>query len=224
MAILPGHDKLPEFSSAQLAWITFCQYLMVLFNVLTLIWTVCNAWRFLVKQRKWIVLPLVSFYIVAMINVFCGAIFVIWLFPIILNKQIPLHFIAQTTKFSLGLDQSWINVELCLSIRHSIKMVQSSPNSRPKFPAKFIKIGRIVHIVFITIFITSVIVLTIVANHHLDYDQKAKLIDFGLDQYTICLEAIDFVLLSASITVLMYLLNKQQQFQDDNRAFKREKA
>ena len=85
-----------------------------------------------------------------------------------------------------------------------------SPGLRPKFPAKCIKIGRIAYLIFTVIFVTSVTIICCVAQALLDTkEERLKFINFGLDQYTICLEIIDFFLLSTSISVLIYLMIKQ---------------
>ena len=77
--------------------------------------------------------------------------------------------------------------------------------------------------ILISAFLVFVIGFTILKQHNLDLDQRRKFIDSGLDSYTLTLQIIDFTFLTVSITLLLYLLNKQENFIDDKLAFKREK-
>ena len=77
--------------------------------------------------------------------------------------------------------------------------------------------------ILISAFLVFVIGVTILKQHNLDIDQRRKFIDSGLDAYTLTLQIIDFTFLTVSITLLLYLLNKQENFIDDKLAFKREK-
>ena len=56
---------------------------------------------------------------------------------------------GQTLKFLIGIQQTWINVELILSIRHSLLVIE---DRNTPYPVRLIRVCRMVVIVFTTSF------------------------------------------------------------------------
>lgn len=52
--------------------------------------------------------------------------FAIWYFPITLDGQITAELMPITLKFLLGVDQTWIVIELYLRTGYSIKLMEST--------------------------------------------------------------------------------------------------
>ena len=175
---------------------------MIIVSLLTLTWIFINIQRILIKQRKYKVLPLVSFYTSATLNVFLRLSFVIWYFKIE-NQQLTIFLLdVIATNFMIGIDQTWINIELCLIINHSLKLILN-PTSRPIFPIRCIKIGRIAIFIFTVVFFITINSVFIALSY-----SKENLGNFVLDQFSDFLQITDFCLLTLTIGVLMYYFNK----------------
>ena len=68
MAILPGLDEMVAeygFTDSDKRCIAASQYVISIFFMIVLAWLSYNIWTILIKQRKYRVLPLLTFYIVA---------------------------------------------------------------------------------------------------------------------------------------------------------------
>ena len=177
MFILPRHYDIfrnGTFTSQQLVWIAVAQYFMLIVSLVTLSWIFINIWRILIKQRKYKVLPLMSFYTAAVLNVIFRFFYTIWFFSIEDGNLTIFFMEIIMTKFMIGIDQSWINIELCLIINYSLKYPT-------KFPIRCIKIGRIAIAIFISVLFTTVNILYFAFKQN----KTSKVIgDFVLNQYT----------------------------------------
>lgn len=83
MAILPYHDKLLDqgtYTESQLAWIAFCQYLETAIVIAVSIFYSINVWCILLKQKKFEVVPLMVFYILALPLICLRFYYAIWFF------------------------------------------------------------------------------------------------------------------------------------------------
>ena len=185
MSILPLHDRLLDqgiFSKQELAWIAAAQYFMIIISFLTFSWIVVNVWRILIKQRKYKVLPLLSFYTAAALNVILRLVSSIWFFNTVEDHQMTILVMdILATKFMIGIDHTWINIELCLIINYSLKSIQD-PTSRPIFPIRHIKFGRIATVIFIAVFFTTINAIQLT----LRYSKKSErdISDFVLNQFS----------------------------------------
>lgn len=54
----------------------------------------------------------------------------------------------------LGIDQAWVNVELCFSIKYNIKKIEQPQDDSVEFPLRLIKNGRIILAIVIFCFCT----------------------------------------------------------------------
>ena len=86
MAIFPKQDEVVDHSDlteSWMRWFNFFQCLMIIFALATLVWIVYNAWNILIKQKKYAVLPLTNFYVLATLLVLFRIVFQIVIFPAI---------------------------------------------------------------------------------------------------------------------------------------------
>ena len=123
MAFLPGHDELIEegyFTSDQLKWIAAYQYILMVLTLAMIVWLAINAWKILIKQKKWNVLPLLIFYILAFLLLVIDSVKLILSFHWLMNQNVVFFLYGQTLKFLIGVEQVWINLELIFSIKYSI--------------------------------------------------------------------------------------------------------
>ena len=73
MGATPYLDELSEWmqqhgyslTDSEKAMIATCQYMVTLLILLSLFWLLRNAWVILIKNRKYTVLPLLTFYVLA---------------------------------------------------------------------------------------------------------------------------------------------------------------
>ena len=68
MGATPYLDKLSDWmplTDSEKAMIATCQYMVTLLILLSLFWLLRNAWVILIKNRKYTVLPLLTFYVLA---------------------------------------------------------------------------------------------------------------------------------------------------------------
>ena len=61
------------------------QYILMVLTVAILVWLAMNAWKILIKQKKWTVLPLMIFYTLAFLLIVVDLVELILSFEIYLN-------------------------------------------------------------------------------------------------------------------------------------------
>ena len=151
MAILPYHHWLVEvkkvYSKSEMRWIASCQWLMIALSLFTLAWLVYNIVMILVKQRKCKVLPLVNFYVLSVILVVTRIVFLIYFFPASMHCWILAQLMPETIKLLLGIELTWINVELITTLRFSQRVIEEGAAA---MPTKFLRFGRILTILLTT--------------------------------------------------------------------------
>mmetsp|Transcript_25144 Transcript_25144/g.31544 ORF Transcript_25144/g.31544 Transcript_25144/m.31544 type:complete len:98 (+) Transcript_25144:8-301(+) len=94
MAILPGHDELAAagtYSEKQLLWISLSQGILILLTILSLLWLCMNVYKILYRQRKWKVLPLVNFYVLAALLILIDLTKVYWFMKFTAKHNVPLY-------------------------------------------------------------------------------------------------------------------------------------
>ena len=124
MEILPGYDywlfRL-AFNKEQTTWMAVSQYLIAALIVTALAFWVVNFVKIIVKQGKYKVLPLSTFYALALPLLMIRFYLDIWFFPAGWHPRFTVLFAPPTMKFLIAVNQAWVNVELCLSIRLAIQ-------------------------------------------------------------------------------------------------------
>ena len=213
MAILPGLDAFAEqygYSDAQKNWIAASQYLMIALILFVLAWLLYNAWNLLIRRGKYKVVPLIIFYIVAITLVLERLYDHIGFWALITNQRVLPLLMHQTLKFVIGLDQAWVNLELCLSIRYNLKKIEK-PQDDSLFPQRLIKNGRIILAIVIVCFCTLMFCFFEYHGHNASLEERERFIEWGLSEYVTTLQITNFVLLSTSIAFLFYLLRRMQR-------------
>lgn len=146
MAVLPGHDRddykaVLGLTDSQFVTITVLQYLAALLSITTVAFLIKNFWTIMIRQKRHNVMPVLAFYITSLPLAILRTYFAIWYVPVIAKAQITPFLLPLTLKFLLGIDQTWIIIELYLRINYSIKIV-SSAESTHQPPERYIKNGR----------------------------------------------------------------------------------
>ena len=174
MAILPGYDyQIFElfFDKEQTIWLAVSQYVIAALIVTALAFWVVNFVKIIVKQGKYKVLPLSTFYALALPLLILRFYLDIWFFTSNLNPMFTIIFAPPTMKFLIAVNQAWVNIELCLSIRVAIKSsvapkisnsehepmpamkISASQIAQRRKQMKMIEVGRICDVVFIAAFL-----------------------------------------------------------------------
>ena len=68
-------------------------------------------------------LPLVNFYTLATLLVLVRIVFQVFFFDVLIDFWIVVYLLPLSLKFLLGIELSWINVELICTMRYSIKVL-----------------------------------------------------------------------------------------------------
>ena len=125
--MLPDLDEFAAYNGnddAQKKWIAASQWLVAGLELIVLVWAIYNVVVILIRGGKYKVLPLLTFYIL-IILLFCMRLYNGIFLWALLTKQIStLLYAPLGLKFAVGLVQTWVNVEMCTSIRHSLKMIK----------------------------------------------------------------------------------------------------
>ena len=123
------------------AWINFCITITLPFAFFLLVWLLLNVWKILIKQGRFKVLPLTTFYILAIMVVIAHTYYAIMLGKILLYFYVLPQLMCQILMFGITLQQTWVVIELCLVIVHIRKQMS---NGSPVFPQGFIKWARVI--------------------------------------------------------------------------------
>ena len=164
MAILPGYDKLTEndVSKAQMKCLATMQYLLTFLFALLLVFVLSNLWNFIIKQGKYRNQPLLMFYILSIILIIFRFYFFIWYLNFTFVTQNSLGIIAPPlVKCMLGLEQTWIMVELSIKINMSVDQVKKEKVSDPhsyERTEKWIRRGQTIVTIFITCFLLATLI------------------------------------------------------------------
>ena len=125
--MLPGLDELATkygYSQVQIRVIAANLYFILLIGLLVLLWLMRNIWTILVKQGKFKVLPLLTFYIVATTLILIRIVFSLWNFQTLDNWNVFFMLSPQSLKFVIGINMTWVTIELCLCIRHCLNTIK----------------------------------------------------------------------------------------------------
>ena len=223
MAIFPWYDNkevTKHFSPTELGWLAFLQYLMVALCLATLGLIVLNGVTILVKQGKYNVIPLVNFYLLATLLVICRICDQFFMWPVIVYEWIIMYLLGQSLKFVLGLQQVWINCELISSMRHSMRLVKEG---NTEFPARFFYLGRIFIVIFTSLFLLIVIIVSLVKQFQLDHDEWMHFGSAALIYFVPVMQITAAALMTSSIVVILVYSSKLESVTDDVRAFHQEK-
>ena len=115
-----------DLSDSQLIVISVLQGVTAICAVTTLVFLIRNFMKIIVGSKKKDTLPLLAFYFLSFYIIIIRIYYAIWYLQIEANFQITPSLMPLTLKFLLGLDQTWIIVELCLRINYSISIVSST--------------------------------------------------------------------------------------------------
>ena len=123
--ILPGFERgsFEEYgwSDAQFVTYVVCFYMLIGLYMFLLVLAIVNIWTILIKQRRYKTLPLLAFYIFAVLSI---AFRLTELIMISGNNNVITHFLNDLfliTKLSVGLIQSWMIFEIALRVRQTYK-------------------------------------------------------------------------------------------------------
>ena len=204
MTFTPGDDDH--------TWIAVYQCIVVAAMLAVLGWLAYNFWTILVQQRKWRVIPLSTFYSLAALLVIFDMFKVTYYFTWTVNYEVVFFLYGQTLKFLLTVDQIWINIELIYSIRYSL---QAATIPNPSFPARRLKIGRVVVLASIVLLSLTALVIFITATSTLSDDARMSFCNTGNEVYVLALQITAFVSLSSSIIVILVNLSKLKDYTND---------
>ena len=106
MAIFPGADQglvKKNYTDEQILGIAICQWIMIALCLAALSWLVYNIVTILVKQKKYKVLPLLNFYILATFLIVFRIAFQVWWWVWTVKRWIFFFLLGQTLKFVIGI-------------------------------------------------------------------------------------------------------------------------
>ena len=121
MAYLPGltHDQMIEsrgWSQAELVSFLSALYLLIgVYGILIMI-ALRNILVVIVKQKEYKNLPILMFYLFALIAVTLREVKIIWQYKSNPYINYTLDLVQQFTKLGIGLVQDWITLELAIRI------------------------------------------------------------------------------------------------------------
>ena len=92
---------------------------MIVYIALTVLVTI-NIYKFIIKDQKWKIIPLLFFYILAFLAITCRAITEVFYLKMYLSYELWTTILDQVndiSKFSVGLIQAWTMLELTIRMR-----------------------------------------------------------------------------------------------------------
>ena len=101
-------------------------------------------------------------------------------------------------------------VELGLRINHSIQVTLNERDNSARMHS-IIKVGRIVLATLITCLLVTALVTFLVAGQSKNFEQRQAYIALACKNYVTIMQLVLFTLMTISICVLVYLLQKQQR-------------
>ena len=137
------------------AWINFCVTITLPVAVFLLAWLLHNVWKILIMQGRFKVLPLTTFYILAIMIVIAHSYYAIMLGRILLFFWVLPQLMCQILMFGLTLQQTWVVIELCLVIMHIRKQMSGG---NPVFPQSFIKWARVIVSLLVATWVVSLFI------------------------------------------------------------------
>ena len=119
------------------------------------------------------------------------------------------------------MQQTWINIELAISIRNSIQQMtdQDSDNS-----LQFVRRGRLCIVIFCALFALATTVVLTTVQLTQDEDYIEEFMGEATSWFVTSIFSVDFTLLTASLIAVFYYLSVQEKIANDIHAFKREKC
>ena len=99
-------------------WIEFSITINFPYAIFLLAWLLWHVWKILYKQRKFKVLPLTTFYILAIANVVAHMYLAVMFAEVLLYGWVVPQLMCQTIMFALTIQQTWVVIELCMVINH----------------------------------------------------------------------------------------------------------
>ena len=115
-------------------------------------------------------------------------------------------------KFSIGLVQTWVNIEMCTSILHSLNTISKPNGQAPQFPNTFIKYGRIATTCLALCFAMILVSIYIAKDATLDLDERIVFLNDKMKPLAMSLQITDFTLLTGSIVSLLVLIKKHSVY------------
>jgi len=131
-------------------------YIAFILGLIVLAWISYHIWTILWKQGKYRVLPLLNFYVVATLSTLNTLNRALRGSIMLLDKPLVGLLSNQTLKFCLGINMTWVNLELILSFQNTLNFINHKPTSNK---SRFIKYGRIITTIFICLFIVAALVI-----------------------------------------------------------------
>lgn len=190
------------------AWINFCITITLSFAFFLLVWLLHNVWKILIKQCRLKVLPLTTFYILAIMIVIAHSYYAIELGSIILYSWVLPQVMCQILMFGLTLQQTWVVIELCLVIMHIRKQMSGG---NPVFPQTFIKWARVI----VTLLVATWVVVLFVhfsKNDDLGFLLRYAFLYNVLSFYVPIFQGVAIFLMTTTITILFIQLHKLKPF------------
>ena len=124
MELLPGLDKLNNTWDKIITVIL--AYAGVLFAIALLILIIHNIVMFMIKQSRWKMLPLLFFYIVAVMDLVIRIYSMIWVIEIYDNNSILAFYYPSVCKLVIGYTQFWTIGELTVRVVQCVNALQST--------------------------------------------------------------------------------------------------
>ena len=168
-----------------------------------------NSYKILYLQKKVYVIPLTTYYILALLIVILRIYDAIWNFTADQHQEVMTFLMPQTLEFFVGINLCWVIVELSLRIRFSLKIDETDLRATiAASPESFIRKGRVVEATTIGLSVLIIAIVLIILDITMDKDTRKEIDRDGLLYYVFTLQVIIFVALTTSILILFRLLKR----------------
>ena len=134
-------------------------YLLIATYLVLIMLALRNIWVILVKQKEYKNLPILTFYVYALMAVTIRPIVIIWQWvpsSIIFNVD----YVQQAAKLCVGIIQDWITLELAIRIRNGKVGTDISEATKKK-----LRLARLVLFAIITLVFIAFSLMIIVQAH-----------------------------------------------------------
>ena len=188
---------------------TVCQFVELALSLLVMALLIHNSYKILYLQKKVYVIPLTTYYILALLIVILRIYDAIWNFAADQHQEVMPFLMPQTLEFFVGINLCWVIVELSLRIRFSLKIDETDLRATiAASPESFIRKGRVVEATTIGLSVLIIAIVLIILDIAMDKDTRKEIDRDGLLYYVFTLQVIIFVALTTSILILFRLLKR----------------
>ena len=161
MAYLPGltHDEIESWGWTQAQIISYLSVIypvIIVYGILTVV-ALRNIIVIVVKQKEYKNLPILMFYLFALVAVTLREVKTIWHGLQSTFIDVNLDFVQQFSKFSVGLVQDWITLELAVRIHCVYGSSDISETGKKKLHSARRIFFTIIGLVFAALCVASIV-------------------------------------------------------------------